>query len=175
MTTSCRIVERRSLTAHDELALIKAFVNVDGKTTLVCPECNTVKTVSVGQLRQRQHKVKVRCPCSNIFKVNLDFRKCFRKPTSLEGMFDMVPPAIGGGKVKVINLSLDGLCFEVTGYHRLDIGQKGNIDFTLDDRKGTRLKREFTIRMVSGNKIGCEFKKSAAFEKELGFYLRFGP
>ena len=75
----------------------------------------------------------------------------------------------------IINLSLEGACFEVTGTHRLAIGQKGTINFTLDDRKATRLKRDFAIRMVHGSKIGIEFKKAQAFQKELGFYLRFGP
>lgn len=87
----------------------------------------------------------------------------------------MIPPAVGGGKVLVVNLSIDGACFEVGGLHKLCIGQRGHISFTLDDRKATRLKREFIIRMVSSNAIGCEFKKTNAFEKELGFYLRFGP
>lgn len=168
-------VEERTHTAHDDATPTKAFVNVDGQTTLVCPYCSSVKTVSVGQFRERQHKLKVRCSCSNVFSVNLDFRKCFRKPTRIEGLYDMIPPAVGGGKVLVVNLSIDGACFEVGGLHKLSIGQKGHIDFTLDDRKATRLKREFVIRMVSGSSIGCEFKKTNAFEKELGFYLRFGP
>lgn len=168
-------VEERSHTAHDETTPTKAFVNEEGQATLVCPHCSSVKNVSVGQFRERQHKLKVRCSCSTVFTVNLDFRRCFRKPTKLEGIYDMIPPAVGGGKVLVANLSIDGACFEVAGLHKLSIGQKGHINFTLDDRKMTRLKREFVIRMVSGNAIGCEFKKTLAFEKELGFYLRFGP
>lgn len=164
----------QKLTAHDS-APTKAFVNEDGHTTLVCPNCNSVKSVNAGPFRERQHRLKVRCSCSKVFAVNLDFRKCFRKPTQLEGVFDMTPPASGGGKVTIINLSLEGACFEVIGIHRLETAQKGTINFTLDDRKNTRLKRDFIVRMVKGNKIGVEFKKAQAFQKELGFYLRFGP
>jgi len=169
------IGKAKSATAHAEGALAKAFVNIDGKTTLVCPKCNTVKSVSVEHFRQRQHTLKVRCACSNMFRVNLDFRKCYRKPTNLEGLFAMMPPAMGGGKVKILNLSLDGICFEISGAQRLQAGQKGRIDFTLDDRKATSMRRDFTVRAVQGNSVGCEFHKSHAFEKELGFYLRFGP
>lgn len=87
----------------------------------------------------------------------------------------MAAPAVGGGRLSILNLSLDGACFEVSGTHKLKIDQKGRIDFTLDDRKATRVRRDFIIKMVSGNLIGCQFHKSQAFEKELGFYLRFGP
>lgn len=87
----------------------------------------------------------------------------------------MTLPAVGGGKAKILNISLNGACFEVSGIHKIQIGQTGWVDFTLDDRKATHLKRDFIIRAVVGNAIGCEFKKSQAFEKELGFYLRFGP
>lgn len=169
------LAERSSTTAHDEETLAKAFVNEDGQTTLLCPQCSALKTISVSPFRQRQHKLKVRCSCSNVFTVNLDFRKCYRKPTNLEGIYEMYPPAVGGGKVKIINLSLEGACIECTGLHKLKIDQKGYISFTLDDRKETRLRRDFTIKMVSGSLFGCEFHKSQAFDKELGFYLRFGP
>ena len=167
--------ERPGNTAHDKGTSIKAFVNDEGETTLVCPQCSAAKTVVVDRFRDRQHKLRVRCSCTNVFQVNLDFRKSYRKPTALEGIYDMVPPASGGGKVKIVNLSIDGICFEVSGNHRLVVGQRGAIDFTLDDRKKTRLRREFIVKMIRGNAIGCAFKKEQAFEKELGFYLRFGP
>lgn len=87
----------------------------------------------------------------------------------------MSHPATGAGGVKILNLSLDGACFEADGIYPIQVGQKGRIDFTLDDRKKTRLVREFIVRAVRGNSIGCQFRKVHAFEKELGFYLRFGP
>lgn len=87
----------------------------------------------------------------------------------------MTPPAVGGGMMKILNLSLQGACFEVKGFHRIQIGQKGIIDFNLDDRKETRLVRDFIVRTVASNTIGCQFNDSQAFAKELGFYLRFGP
>ncbi|MFV0439351.1 MAG: PilZ domain-containing protein [Desulfopila sp.] len=168
-------MKKQHRTAHDETTLRKAFVNEEGKATVICPNCSTVTTLSVGQLRERQHLVKIRCTCSHTFKINLDFRKCFRKPTSLEGRFQMTPPAAGSGMVKVSDLSLDGLCFETGGGQRLQVGQRGVIEFTLDNRKRTQLKRRFVVMTVSGNTIGCKFAEESAFEPDLGFYLRFGP
>ncbi len=87
----------------------------------------------------------------------------------------MKPPAVGGGMVHIRNLSLTGIAFEIKGTHTIKPGQKGQIDFTLDNRKKTRLVREFIVRTIRGHSVGCEFRKDQAFEKELGFYLRFGP
>ena len=151
----------------------KSFVKSNGEATFVCPACQGVKLASVGQFRERQHQVKVRCSCSHVFKVSLDFRQCYRKPTQLTGIYHMEPPAVGGGIARICNISRSGLCLEVKGVHALSKGQKGRIDFALDDKKRTELRKEFIIRVVNGGTIGCEFIQHAAFEKELGFYLRF--
>lgn len=168
-------MEKHNILQRSEDVLDKAFVNKDGQVTLVCPQCNHVKIISADQFRQRQHLLKVRCSCSHVFTVNLDFRKCFRKPANLEGVFSMTLPAVGGGMMKILNLSQEGACFEVNGIHRIQIGQKGRLDFRLDDRKTTRLVRDFVVRAIADNAIGCEFYASQPFAKELGFYLRFGP
>ena len=105
------------------------------------------------------------------YKVHLEFRRHFRKPTELEGTYDLIPPAIGGGKIKIVNLSLNGACFEVRGIHDMQVGQKGSLVFTLDNRKETVLFKKVIIITVNGNRIGCEFVEDRAYEKELGFYL----
>ncbi len=157
---------------HDQPAQ-KAFVKPDGQTTLVCPKCSTIKIVSVTQFKERQHRLKVRCSCSHTFMVNLDFRRCYRKDIDLEGTFMLYPPAAGGGSVHIRNLSQSGICFEAPKFHSIMIGQKGRIDFTLDNKKKSRLVREFAVRSIHGSMIGCEFLNYQEFEKELGFYLRF--
>lgn len=116
--------------------------------------------------------LKVKCRCGYSFKVQLEFRRHYRKPTDLTGLYDPIPLAIGGGKAKVINLSLSGACFELRGVHDLKIGQKGVLAFSLDNKKETVIKKNIHIRTVNGNRIGVEFLEDQAYEKELGFYLR---
>lgn len=167
--------EKNKPTEHDKEALNKAFVNGEGITTIACPECGSVKTVSAERFRNLQHHLKVRCTCTHVFKVNLDFRQSYRKATDLQGVYKLLPPASGGGKAQIKDLSIKGIRFEVNGPHTIDVGYCGRIDFTLDDKKKTRLIRDCIVRSVRGAMIGCEFKEDKLFEKELGFYLRFGP
>jgi len=149
----------------------KSFVKSDDKAIIVCPECDTAKAISVAQFRHRLHVVKVKCNCGHVFEVHLEFRRHFRKPTELEGTYDLKPPATGGGIIKIINLSLSGACFEVRGTHGMEVGQLGSLVFTLDNRKKSVLFKKVIIKTVNGNQIGCEFLADRAYEKELGFYL----
>ncbi len=149
----------------------KTFVKEDSQATIVCPACSSAKTISVEEFRDKQHVLKVKCKCGNSFSLQLEFRQFFRKDTELQGVYDVKPPARGGGMATIVNLSLIGACFDVRGVHGLEIGQKGSLVFTLDNRKETVLYRQVLIRSVNGKKIGCEFVEERAFEKELGFYL----
>lgn len=149
----------------------KSFVKSDDGAMIVCPECDTAREISAAQFRHRNNLIKVKCKCGHLFKVTLEFRRHFRKPTELEGTYDLNRPAVGGGKTKITNLSFSGACFEVRGVHDIKPGQEGSLVITLDNRKATVLFKKVIIRTVTGNSIGCEFVEDRAFEKELGFYL----
>ena len=149
----------------------KTFVTEDSQATIVCPACSSAKTISVEEFRHRHHVLKIKCKCGHSFTLQLEFRQFFRKDTDLHGVYDLVPPARGGGIATIVNLSLVGACFEVRGVHSLQVGHKGSLVFTLDNRKETVLYRQVIIRSVDGNRIGCEFVDDRAFDKELGFYL----
>ncbi len=151
----------------------KTFVKDDDVAIIVCPTCSAAKSISVAQYRNAQHLITVKCKCGKTFKILLDFRQSYRKPTNLTGTYSMHPPAVGGGLVKIKNVSLSGLCFEVHGVHDIRIGQRALLEFTLDNRKETLIKKQVIIRSIRGRDIGCEFHQDQAFEKDLGFYLRF--
>lgn len=151
---------------------VKAFVNDDGMASISCPSCGIVRPTSVAKFRHRQHILSVKCRCQVQFKVHLEFRKHFRKPTDLDGLYTILPPDAGGGKIKVKNISRSGIGFSVSGVHSIKKGQQAKIKFTLDNRKATELDKHVTIKSIKNNYIGCQFIENQAFEKELGFYLR---
>jgi hypothetical protein len=156
----------------DDNPSLKAFVKPDDSAMIVCPQCNGAKNVAVRQFRHHLHMLRVKCRCGFHFKVQLEFRRHYRKPTSLEATYGLKPPASGGGVTRIVNLSLGGACFEVRGIHDIQVGQKGILLFTLDNRKKTALTKSVLVRAVNNNRIGCEFADDQAFDKELGFYLR---
>ncbi|NOX80124.1 MAG: hypothetical protein GXP57_03400 [Deltaproteobacteria bacterium] len=153
---------------------VKTFVRPDNTVTIVCPSCSRVKNAAVGAYKDKCHNIKVRCPCGTQFILHLDFRRYFRKPTDLAGFYRIVkPPDMGFGEINIKDISLGGIGFTVSGNNRIEVGQVLSIDFTLDDKKKTRLKKEVIVQSVTGDFVGSRFSDNELFEKELGFYLRF--
>ena len=152
---------------------VKAFVRQDDTVTIVCPACTLPKNVSVGSFRTKSHYLKVRCPCDNVFRVHLDFRQFYRKPTDLKAMYKTLKPAgHGGGVVQIKNISQGGLGFTISEVNTIEVGQLLLITFQLDDKKKTSLKKEVIVQSVSDNFVGCRFTTGQAYEKEIGFYLK---
>lgn len=150
--------------------LKKVFVTEDDMATLTCPGCGLTREVSVADCRGKRNSISVRCRCGRKFKVALDFRKQHRKQTDLTGVYD-IQAERGGGRAEVKDVSLSGIGFTVSGVHNVRVGQQIQIEFVLDDTKQTKLQKTAVVKSVSGDRIGCEFKKDKAFEKDLGFYL----
>lgn len=148
----------------------KAFVKSDDQVLIACPECNFSKVFSAEQFRDRQHLLKIKCRCGHYFTVQLEFRLHIRRKTELEGFCKF--ETTGGWKVKLINLSLGGVCLEILGNHRIVVGERGKLEFILDDRKLTVIKKKVIVKGVTANLIRCEFIEDRAYQKELGFYLR---
>lgn len=152
---------------------VKAFVRQDNTVTIVCPACKTPKNVSVANFKGKTHDLKVRCTCTHVFQVHLDFRQFYRKPTDLPGFYKTLKPVgHGGGVIHIKNVSLGGLGFTISGVNTIEVGHRLEISFQLDDKKKTAMKKEVVVQSVSDNFIGCRFISDQAYEKELGFYLK---
>ncbi len=156
------------------MADVKTFVRNNNTATVICPACNTAKHISAEPYRFKKHAIKVRCRCGEIFTLRLDFRRHYRKLTSLPGTYSIITPAkTGGGIAHVRNISRGGIGFTVSGRHHLEKDLKIIVEFQLNDRNQTKLRKEGIIRSVKGNYIGCEFPKHDVVEKAMGFYLQF--
>ena len=152
---------------------VKAFVRADDTVTIVCPACNNPKNVSAASFKNKINYLKVRCTCDNAFRVELDFRQFYRKPTDLPGMYKTLKPkGHGGGVIHVRNISQGGIGFTVTGINTIEVGHRLEVSFQLDDKKQTSLKKEVMVQSVSNDFVGCRFVAGGAYEKELGFYLK---
>ncbi|RUM47379.1 MAG: hypothetical protein DSY80_00990 [Desulfocapsa sp.] len=151
----------------------KSFVKTNDTASIQCPKCALVKNISVAKFRNTRHTLKTRCSCDNTFLVTLDFRRHYRKPTKIVGVYTIIgSPGSGGGQMQVDNISRSGVGFSVSGRHNMNVGQKALLNFRISDRKQTELTKKVVIRRVSTNKIGCEFINQSQIGKDLGFFLQ---
>jgi len=147
---------------------VKIFVRPDDTATIICPACNTASQTSVAHFRQKKHVLKIRCKCNHVFKAQLDFRRHYRKQTSLTGTYRVIkPPGSGGGVIHIRNISRNGIGFTVSGIHHLQPQHIIRLEFTLNDRHMSKLNKEARVQLVEGNYIGCQFLNQDTFEKAL--------
>jgi len=152
---------------------LTVHVRADNSATLTCPECGLVKHFSAAPYYSMRHMMTVRCSCKASFPILLNFRRNFRKQTNLPGTYQIISPgSVGGGIMQVTNISRGGAGFTVSGVHNLAKDQEILIEFQLNDKKQTILKKQAVVRSVRQNVIGCEFRGSDELDKALGFFLQ---
>lgn len=153
----------------------KVFISADNKATFICPKCQNVKITDVSQYKNmdRAVRVKISCPCSHVYSVLLERRKYFRKQTNLPGdcyfgTKKMRTPII------VKDISRVGLKFELQRNEKFKVGDIVLVEFKLDDKHSSLIRKDVRIRKISGLTIGGEFLEldpTSASDKALGFYL----
>ena len=151
----------------------KIFVRSDDTAIIICHHCTRQKTVPVGSCKGSKSRIKVKCGCKNIFTVNLEFRKKFRKKTNLLGKFTNYSQRNYRGDIIVNNLSMGGLEFITTDTVKFKNDDEVEVSFKLDDANRTTIKKRVIVRDVRKKSVGCEFEilSQYAHDSSLGFYL----
>lgn len=148
------------------------FVNKENKAIFTCPICTKAKTVDVSTLIKEKKKlsIKVKCSCGQIYPVVLERRKYYRKKTSLPGIF-ILEQNMKDFSMKVTNLSRFGLEFYSSESDKLQVGDRIGVEFRLDNKTRSLIRKKVLIRRTEGNLIGAEFCAPDEYDKILGFYL----
>jgi hypothetical protein len=156
-----------------ETEIKKLYVSPDGMVTFICPKCGNARKESVLQYKDSKVPVKVDCICTNVYEVKLEFRKFYRKETNLVGFYVRSSQSKDWGKMVVKNLSMGGCGAETSKTCTLVRGEEINLEFTLDDRKRSKIKKKAVVVALKEQYIGCRFCASpGSFDADLGFYLR---
>ena len=149
------------------------YVDKDGMVTFICPKCGESRRESVVQYKDQTDAIKVECKCTNVYEVRLEFRKSFRKETSLDGLYFRTDQPGDWGKMIVKDLSLGGCRFETVKTHLLDRGEVIKIEFVLDDARRSTIRKKAVVFDIEGRSVGCKFSDPPGYiDSELGFYLR---
>lgn len=148
------------------------YVGKNGKVKVGCMKCGFVKSVDPQADPRLTGPFRFRCKCGHISLCRIEQRKHYRKNVELKGSyFDQKTNNKAAMVVK--NISFSGIGF--TTIKNDDFINEGDIltvTFTLDDGRGTVIKRDVCVRSVRNRKIGCEFLEKPLFDRELGFYLQ---
>jgi hypothetical protein len=147
------------------------YVGPNDTAQLNCPACGVSKTLDVGKFKGRKDPLKLKCKCNSTSQVFLEFRKAFRKKANLRGVYNVPERKDESGRIIVKNLSKRGIGFTTFSDHKLSQGDEIKVDFTLDDRKETRIEKHAVVMNTEKNYVGCEFTGKDHHDTSLGFYL----
>jgi|GEM_PF-23931 len=175
--------DHKTTTRKADIPVQNLNVQKTKRVTLSCPDCLLAREIIVDKYLGRQHFLTVNCPCGSTYGVNLNFRKHYRKDTSIGGFYSSESKRkvgwIDAGKDSTIpincrikNISMGGLGFTTLNRVRVQLGDRLKVRFTLDKVPPEVLEKEVIVRTLQDNYIGCEFADEAGFaDRTLGFYL----
>ena len=153
------------------------FIYKDNKAIVICPKCEKSKTIDVSEdigskyLVRLQHK----CSCGYLYIVLLERRKRHRKIVNLPGTFiySVSKEQVDKGLMTIQDITRAGLCFKLDANtkQKFNIGDKFLLEFHLDDKSGSLIKKEAIIRNIRGPSIGVEFSSVDLYDRALGLYM----
>jgi hypothetical protein len=155
----------------------KVFIYKDNKAILICPKCEKSKSVDVSEklgskyLVQLQHK----CSCGYLYIVLLERRKRYRKITNLQGKYSCLVSGeqASKGSMTVKDITRAGLSFKTdeSASQKLNIGDKLLLEFHLDNKTRSLIKKKGAISNMRGPYIGVEFFSVDLYDRALGLYM----
>jgi hypothetical protein len=157
---------------------------VDGKALFTCPVCSQRKTESVSQYLKQETTVEIEttCNCGHTWTSILERRKHYRKSVKLRGRYSVrndvfleeglsAGSFVGKGKMKVVDLSLKGLKFELKKKPELHVNDLVSLEFRLKDKKRTLIRETASVKSINGRLVGSAFGPEVAANTSLGFFL----
>ena len=153
----------------------RVYVNDRREGTFICPACEraVVRNVSEFSRLRSAVRIKCRCSCGHLYRVQLERRRHFRKSANLMGMYLFKGGPDGRpakGLIRVRNISQSGVQFTVNSIPAFTIGDPLTIEFTLDDKERSQIREDGIVRRIQANAVGLEFKTTDRYGR-LGQYL----
>jgi len=163
----------------------RTYINDESHAEIICPQCRNRTRVPLESLGSK-HQCKVKCACSHIFMLEIEFRDKFRKQVDLPGFYEIAQRATGANEegidirwgnvhidrktpnCQVIDLSRTGIGFLVNDGREVNPKDLILLKFTLDNTANTEIIQECEVRHVNNNFVGCRMLNENV---NLGFYL----
>jgi hypothetical protein len=154
----------------------KAYNTSSNTAFFACANCNRQHIVDVTKYLTipKEIKLKVKCKCGHEWTATLEKRRHFRKEVKFSGKFSCRATGRANyeAKMQVVDLSRKGLkvkLFEKPGF--VKVGDWVEVEFKLDNRPRTLIKRMAQVKNVDGYFLGLAFPDHKHEDPDIGFYM----
>lgn len=137
----------------------KYFVNRKEAVTIRCMSCGRIGTYSVAGLRGRKHSIKVNCPCTEIFAVDLEFRQDYRTRSNIAATFRALStPRARARQCVVADQSNGGLLLHIGEEVPIKTDDRLIVSYRPDADSPQEIERIISVRHYErGSRIGGAF------------------
>ena len=139
--------------------------------TVTCPKCGLSKNKDISDFKDTPKRLKTTCKCGEVFQVDLELRKYYRKIVRFSGEY-FVQEKDEKGEVLIKNISMNGINFETLKTHNISKDDIAELKFTLDNPNKTELHTLVKIIQVSDLYVGGQFIDESSLKQDLLLYLR---
>ncbi|MCF8026024.1 MAG: PilZ domain-containing protein [Desulfobacteraceae bacterium] len=152
----------------------KVRVTSQNMVSVSCPRCKKGRDIHAARFKGHRD-IRIKCPCGNAWQVQVEYRREYRKKTELKGSYKALPkdgkPG-DAGRMKVVDLSRRGVRMQISNLpYGLDVGDRLNIEFKLDDANQSTIRREVVVKNLHPPYVGAVFHNPPVEDNILGFYL----
>ena len=149
----------------------KVYVDDTNQATIICPKCGLKKNADVTNFKDTHKSLKAKCRCGEVFRVDLEFRKYYRKKVRLHGEY-FVQGKDEKGKINIEDISAGGIRFASLKPHYISRNDTVELKFTLDNPMRTEIQKIIKIIWIIDRNVGAQYIDSKSHEKDLEFYLQ---
>jgi len=137
----------------------KYFVNRKEAVAIQCLACGRVGNFSVASLKHKKHSLKVTCPCTETFEVDLEFRQDFRQKTNLScSIRPFSTPKERARHCIIADQSSGGLLLHVTDEVPIRHNDTLIVSYRPDSNSSQEIERIISVRHYHpGRHIGGAF------------------
>ena len=147
------------------------YVNDTNQAIITCPKCRLKKNADVTNFKDTHKSLKAKCRCGEVFRVDLEFRKYYRKKVWLHGEY-FVQGKDEKGEINIEDISSGGIRFASLKPHYISRNDTVELKFTLDNPMRTEIHTPVKIKWIIDRNVGGQFFDPKSLEKDLGIYLQ---
>ena len=146
------------------------YAGATNHVTITCPKCGLTKNKDVADFKDTHKVLKAKCRCGEVFRVDLEFRRYYRKKVRLAGEY-FVQEKDEKGEILIDDISMTGIRFSTLKPHNISKNDTAELKFTLDNPNKTELNTIVKIMWVIDLNVGGQFMDQNRLKQDLVLYL----
>lgn len=152
----------------------RVYLDANREGTITCLACGVKRSIDMHKYGDEigGKTLNAQCrACAAVFRATFDFRRHCRVHVHLPGRLLQLRTREEVEPIVVTSLSVTGLGFVTAPGASVQVGDKYEVVFVLDDQDQSVLFEEIVITRLSGTRVGAAFAPSRYANHDLIFFV----